>query len=117
LAILEKYKTHPCYLIRGKLLPVPANSNYNVYLKEIATSCGITKNLTTHLARHTFATIAHKSGIPVEIIAKILGHSTTKMTLRYAKTSDSMVKSAMFGANNSLNTTFENIVKTPVECD
>src|SRR5690606_2809815 len=52
-AILEKYADHPQVLSRQKLLPVLSNQKSNAYLKEIADMCGIHKNLTTHLARHT----------------------------------------------------------------
>ena len=51
--ILEKYKGK---LPNGKVLPIISNQKLNAYLKEIADVCGIKKNLTFHLARHTFAT-------------------------------------------------------------
>ena len=56
LAILEKYKNHPKVVNGECVLPVLSNQKANAYLKEIAYLCGIKKNLTTHLARHTFAT-------------------------------------------------------------
>jgi integrase len=61
-------------------LPVISNQRYNGYLKEIAEICGIRKVLTTHLARHTAATLMLNAGIAIEVVAKILGHSNTKMT-------------------------------------
>lgn len=50
--ILEKYKGHPECMKKGVLLPVPSNQRMNSYLKEIADTCGITKPLSTHVARH-----------------------------------------------------------------
>lgn len=52
--ILEKYKGHPECMKKGVLLPVPSNQRMNSYLKEIADTCGITKPLSTHLARHSY---------------------------------------------------------------
>lgn len=66
-------------------LPVYANATYNEYLKEIAALVGIEFNLTSHVARHTFATIALNSGIPIETVSKLLGHNSVKTTQIYAK--------------------------------
>ena len=79
LKVLDKYKNDPELQAKGKLLPVPSNQKMNAYLKEIADICNIRKHLTTHLARHTFATLAIEYGMPIDIIAKILGHSNTNM--------------------------------------
>lgn len=73
-AILTKYGENPICIHTGKLLPVISNQKYNSYLKEIATICGIEKNLTTHVARRTFATVAADNGIPAETIIKVIGH-------------------------------------------
>ena len=67
----------------------------NAYLKEIADICQIRKHLTTHLARHTFATLAIEYGMPIDIIAKILGHTNTNMTRRYAKISEANISREM----------------------
>ena len=75
IALLRKYERDETCRARGKLLPVPSNAKMNAYLKEIATLCNIPKNLTTHCARHTFATLAIEYGMPIDIIAKILGHT------------------------------------------
>lgn len=56
----------------------------NSYLKELADICGIRKHLSTHTARHTFATLTLASGATIENVAKMLGHSDTKMTRHYA---------------------------------
>jgi integrase len=63
-AIIEKYVEHPDVNIK-RLLPVLSNQKMNAYLKEIADVCGIHKNLTFHLARHTFATtVTLSNGVP-----------------------------------------------------
>jgi integrase len=72
-------------------LPVISNQRYNSYLKEIADICGIRKTLTTHLARHTAATLMLNAGLSIEVVSKILGHSNTKMTQHYAKLLDKTV--------------------------
>lgn len=67
-------------------LPVLSNQKYNAYLKEIADLCGIEKNLTTHIARHTCACYLLnnlKSENAMEIVAKVMGHSDTKVTRKY----------------------------------
>ena len=87
----------------GQKLIMKGNHDYwwttankmNAYLKEIATLCNIPKNLTTHCARHTFATLAIEYGMPIDIIAKILGHTNTNMTRRYAKISEANISREM----------------------
>lgn len=70
----------------GKLLPIPSNQKFNAYLKEIQTLCGITTNLTHHVARHTFATtITLSNGVPMETVSRMLGHANIKTTQIYAK--------------------------------
>ncbi|RXG19712.1 site-specific recombinase XerD [Leeuwenhoekiella aestuarii] len=94
--ILEKYKEHSCRTEQGKLLPVLTNQKSNAYLKEIADVCGINKSLTTHLARHTFATTVTLSrGVPMETVSKMLGHTSLKTTQLYAKVLDSKISSDM----------------------
>ena len=95
IALLRKYERDEACRVRGKLLPVPSNAKMNAYLKEIATLCNIPKNLTTHCARHTFATLAIEYGMPIDIIAKILGHTNTNMTRRYAKISEANISREM----------------------
>lgn len=93
--LLNKYAHDAELQIKGKLLPVPSNQKMNAYLKEIADLCNIPKNLTTHAARHTFATLAIEYGMPIDIIAKILGHTNTNMTRRYAKISEANISREM----------------------
>ncbi|MCM1295913.1 MAG: site-specific integrase [Muribaculaceae bacterium] len=89
--LLKKYEQDAELRTNGKLLPVPSNQKMNAYLKEIADICNIPKNLTTHVARHTFACLAVEYGMPIDVLAKILGHSNTNMTRRYAKISESNI--------------------------
>ncbi len=93
--LLNKYTRDPDLQVKGKLLPVPSNQKMNAYLKEIADLCNIQKNLTTHCLRHTFATLAIEYGMPIDIIAKILGHTNTNMTRRYAKISEANISREM----------------------
>ena len=64
----------------------------NAYLHEIADLAGIKQNLTTHLARHTFATtVTLNNGVPIETVSKMLGHSSINMTKTYARLLDKKV--------------------------
>lgn len=94
--IIEKYKSHPYCLIHNKLLPVNSNQRYNAYLKEIADIVGIKKELTTHTARHTFATtILMDNDCPIESIKDMLGHEDIRTTQIYAKVTDVKVSGNM----------------------
>lgn len=87
LAVLERY---------GGRLPIMSNVKYNAYLKSIAVMCGINKPISTHWARHTGATMLLNSGADMEIVSKVLGHSSTKITREvYAKLLDETVGDAM----------------------
>ena len=72
-------------------LPLLSNQRYNSYLKEIKDLCHISKPLHTHIGRHTAATYLLNKGIPIETVAKILGHSDIKQTQHYAKLLDESV--------------------------
>lgn len=94
--LIHKYKDHPKVIITGKLLPLISNQKVNAYLKEIAVLCGITKELSHHCARHTFATtVTLSNGVPIETVSKMLGHSNLKSTQHYAKVLDIKVASDM----------------------
>ena len=94
--IIKKYEKHPMCAISGKLLPVLSNQKMNAYLKEIADLCEITKELTFHIARHTFATtVTLSNGVPIESVSKMLGHKSIKTTQHYAKILDSKVSADM----------------------
>lgn len=90
--ILRKYADHSTCRKKGVLLPVPCNQKMNSYLKEIADICMIRKNLTTHCARHSYATsVCLANGVSLENVAKMLGHSNIKMTQHYARVLDSSI--------------------------
>lgn len=83
--ILEKYKEHPICEIKGTLLPVPTNQKTNEYLKEIASLCDIDKNLTFHVARHSFATtIMIGNKVSSEALKPQMGHTDIKTTQIYS---------------------------------
>lgn len=101
--LLDKYANDPELQVKGKLLPVPSNQKMNSYLKEIAAICNIGKNLTTHVARHTFACLAIEYRMPIDIIAKILGHTNVNMTRHYAKVSEANISREMQKIGSILN--------------
>jgi len=86
--ILDKYKGT---LPDGHVLPVISNQKMNAYLKEIGDVCGINKNLTFHLARHTFATLTLTKGVSIESVSKMLGHTNIQTTQIYARITDRKV--------------------------
>ena len=92
-AILEKYKDK---LPNGMILPIISNQKVNDYLKEIATICNINKNLTFHIARHSYATsVLIANGVPIETVSKILGHTNIRTTQIYARITDVKVSNDM----------------------
>lgn len=96
LDIIQKYQDHPKCNNENTLLPVSSNQKMNAYLKEIATICGIKKELTFHCARHTFATtVTLSNGVPIESVSKMLGHKNIRTTQHYAKITDSKVANDM----------------------
>ncbi|MFZ4724822.1 MAG: site-specific integrase [Paludibacter sp.] len=95
-AILEKYRNHPQAGNQERLLPILSNQKMNSYLKEIADLCGIHKELTFHIARHTFATtVTLTNGVPIESVSKMLGHKNLHTTQHYAKILDLKVSDDM----------------------
>lgn len=96
LEIINKYENHPACANENRLLPILSNQKMNAYLKEIADVCGINKELTFHIARHTFATtITLSNGVPIETVSKMLGHTNLKTTQHYAKILDRKVSEDM----------------------
>jgi site-specific recombinase XerD len=94
--IIDKYHANPECIRKGVLLPVLTNQKMNAYLKEVADLCGIRKNLTTHCARHTFATtVTLANKISMESVSKMLGHSSLAMTKKYARILDSTIGQEM----------------------
>ncbi|SDS97506.1 Site-specific recombinase XerD [Mucilaginibacter mallensis] len=94
--LIAKYDSHPQCVDDGLLLPVLSNQKMNSYLKEIADACSISKELTYHIARHTFATtVTLANGVSIESVSKMLGHTNIKTTQHYAKILDSKVSADM----------------------
>lgn len=94
--IIKKYSKYQQSLNTTLLLPVLSNQKMNSYLKEISDLCGINKNLTFHLARHTFATtVTLTNGVPIESVSKMLGHKSLRTTQHYAKILDKKVSEDM----------------------
>ena len=91
--ILRKYEGK---YLDGELLPILSNQKTNAYLKEIADICGIEKNLTFHLARHTFATtMTLGKGVPIESVSKMLGHTNIQTTQIYARITNEKISHDM----------------------
>jgi site-specific recombinase XerD len=96
LSIIRAYEDHPQCIVKETLLPVISNQKMNAYLKEIADLCKIKKLLTFHIARHTFATtITLNNGVPIESVAKMMGHTNIKTTQIYAKVMDHKISEDM----------------------
>ncbi len=96
LAIIDKYKDHQVTVVSESLLPVITNEKLNAYLKEVANFVGIKKNLTFHMARHTFATtITLSNGVPIETVSKILGHTKISTTQIYARVLEHKISADM----------------------
>ena len=94
--IIDKYLEHPQCLNEDRLLPILSNQKMNAYLKEIAGICEINKELTFHIARHTFATtVTLSNGVPIESVSKMLGHKNLRTTQHYAKVLDRKVSDDM----------------------
>ena len=80
----------------GGELPIMSNQHYNDRLKILAVMAGINKPVSSHWARHTGATLLLNSGVPMEIVSRVLGHSSTKITREvYAKLLDETVVDEM----------------------
>ena len=86
LELVFKYENHPRVVANNGILPRLSNQRINAYLKEIADLCKIKKNLTFHIARHTFATtVTLSNGVPIETVSKLLGHTKIATTQIYAR--------------------------------
>ena len=93
LRLIKKYEP----LRKGNLVfPVYSNQKSNDYLKEIAALCGINKDVTFHVARHTFATtVTLENGVPVESVSKMLGHTNIQTTQIYARITERKINQDM----------------------
>jgi site-specific recombinase XerD len=111
--IVNKYDNHPVCKNKGNLLPILSNQKMNAYLKEIATVCGINKELTFHIARHTFATtVTLSNGVPIETVSKMLGHTNLKTTQHYAKILDKKISEDMQVLKAKFNTSLQSLSKS-----
>ena len=113
LAILAKYAQDPECLAKERLLPVKSNQKMNAYLKEVADMCGITKPLTFHIARHTFATtVTLTNGVPIETVSSMLGHKNLRTTQIYAKVVEHKVGEEMDRLEARLGKVAESVSET-----
>lgn len=113
--IIEKYSEHPYCISKSKLLPVKSNQKMNAYLKEVADLCGITKKLTMHIARHTFATtVTLSNGVPIETVSRLLGHTKLATTQIYAQVLEHKVSEDMMKLQGKLMPKKENEKDTKV---
>jgi len=95
-SLIKKYEGHPRTKFIGSLMPNISNQRLNSYLKEIADLCGIKKNLTFHMARHTFATtVTLSNGVPIETVSKLLGHTKLATTQIYARVIEKKISEDM----------------------
>ena len=90
--IIHKYVNIDMLQDNDPILPILSNQKMNAYIKEIADLCGITKILSYHVARHTFATtVTLTNGVPIESVSKMLGHKNINSTQHYARIVDKKV--------------------------
>jgi site-specific recombinase XerD len=102
-SIIQKYEPFSSADKRGRLFPVKSNQKMNEYLKEIADRCGITKRLTCHIARHTFATtVTLANGVSLESVKAMLGHKNIRTTQIYARMTDPRLIEEMKSLNERL---------------
>jgi site-specific recombinase XerD len=106
--IIEKYKSNEYCITYNKLLPIISNQRYNGYLKELAGLCNIKKHLTSHIARHTFATtVTLANGISLESVSAMFGHKSIRTTQIYAKVVQSKLSDEMKLLKEKLNPTIK----------
>lgn len=107
--LMDQYRENPRCIANGTVLPVISNQKMNAYLKEIADICRIKKNLSTHTARHTFATtVTLANQVSMEVVSKMLGHSSINMTKKYARVVDDLVSRDMQKLIGKYDTTMAN---------
>lgn len=108
IAILKKYDYK---------LPLITNQQYNMRLKIVAGAANLGKKLTSHMGRHTYASLVLNQGIPLEVLKEMMGHSDIKTTQIYAKMMNKTVEAAYDMLDEKLNNTRENnsidIIKKP----
>ena len=87
--ILHKNRHKTPKTIRNRIKKVSRNINDN--LKELATLAGIDTEITFYVARHTFATVLKKKGLPTSIIQEMMGHDSERTTQIYLDGFDNQV--------------------------
>ncbi len=103
-ALIEKYAEDPFCKANNMLLPMRANQTMNEYLKEVAHHCGINKNLTHYVARHTFATtVMLRNGASMEVLGGAMGHKRATQTAHYGKIVDARSSSEMQKVDENMN--------------
>ena len=113
--LIYKYHNHPMTQITETLFPKITNEKVNLYLKEIADVCGLKKNLTFHMARHTFATtVTLSNGVPIETVSKLLGHSKIASTQIYARVVERKVSEDMRKLREQFLNTEKSLSKTVI---
>jgi site-specific recombinase XerD len=96
--IIDKYTNLSELRADDAVLPVLSNQKLNAYLKEIADLCKIEKNLTFHVARHTFATtVTLQNGVSIEAVSRMMGHTNIQSTQHYARIVDKKIAEEMKG--------------------
>jgi integrase/recombinase XerD len=101
--IIDSYKNNPIVLRTGKIIPSISNQRMNGYLKVIAESAGISKRVTCHVARHSFATNSLELNVPIETVSKVLGHANIKTTQIYAKITEKKLLNDFSGFEQNYN--------------
>lgn len=92
MSIIRNYCQLELLDAEDSILPILSNQKMNAYLKELADLCNIQKQLSYHVARHTFATtITMMNGVPIETVSKMLGHKNIHSTQHYARIVDKKV--------------------------
>jgi len=103
LSIINKYNPVDEIFDNDPVLPILSNQKMNAYLKELADLTSISKNLSYHVARHTFATtVTLMNDVPIESVSRMLGHKSIKTTQHYARVVDKKVEADMAILNTKL---------------
>jgi site-specific recombinase XerD len=86
------------------LIPVRSNAKYNNALKEVQAIGELHTKLSSHVGRHIFAsTVALQFGLPMETLAKVLGHTNLRTTMIYGKILDNKIKNDFARLRENLN--------------
>lgn len=105
--LIDRYRGYPGKIDTNRLFPVKSGKSMTTTIKRIAAKCGIKKNISTHVTRHTFATtITLEKGVPIETVSEMPGHSHIATTQIYAKISGVKLKEDMSKLENRLDGRF-----------